>query len=235
MADPTCYSSLQACLIRLSKLDASGAPLAGAANGYASTAVIDLTVAVEIEEGDEFTLRNACGEICATFKDVDRIKRLNLSLNLCQLDFYLIEFLTDADLFESGGVPVGFQYPSVSAAAPNGVCFEIWTKAWDGTEQATPTFTTPDVAYDHWVFPRTKWVMGDLTMENDLMVVPVEGTSEENSNITANGPFNDWPAAVAGAGGVTRVGGVFYDSKTAFDTAATEADCTTQTVAAGSA
>jgi hypothetical protein len=228
MANPTCFASLQACALRVARLSAAGAPESGAENGYVSEAIIDLTVAVELTEGDEFEVKNGCGVICATFKDVDRIKRLNLTLNLCQLDFYLIDFLTEGGLIESGGLPVGFEYPSVTAAAQNGVSLEVWTKAWDGTEQAVPAFTSPNAAYNHWVFPKTKWVLGDITMENDLMVVPVTGFGEENSQITANGPFNDWPAAVANHGGITRVGGVFYD-----DTLPT-ATCAPEAVPAGS-
>lgn len=211
MSNPTCFSSLQACAIRVAKLTAAGAPSAGASNGYVTDALISLQVSVELTEGDEFEQKNGCGAICATFKDCDHIKRLSLSMDLCQLDAYLIEFLTDADLFSSGGNPIGWQYPSVTAGCPNGVSLEVWTKAWDGTEQAVPAFTSPDAAYWHWVFPKTLWTLGNITMENALMVVPVSGFSEENTSITANGPFNDWPAAVAGAGGVTRVGGVFLD------------------------
>lgn len=212
MSNPICFGSLQACAIRLAKITAAGAPDVGASNGYVSDALISLQVSVELTEGDEFEQKNGCGAICQTFKDCDRIKRLSLSMDLCQLDANLIEFLTDADLFSSGGNPIGWQFPSVTAACPNGVSLEVWTKAWDGTEQAVPTFTDPDAAYWHWVFPRTKWTMGNITMDNSIMVVPVTGFAEENSSITANGPFNDWPEAVANAGGVTRVGGVFLDA-----------------------
>lgn len=211
MANPICFSSLQAVAIRVAKLTAAGAPLTGGNNGYATDALIDVTAKVELSTGDEFTVKNGAGAVCATFKNCDNIKRLTLDMNLCQLDAYLLNFLTGAPLFTSGGNPIGWQYPSVTAGCPNGVSLEVWTKAWDATQQAVPAFTSPSAAFWHWVFPKTKWVQGDLKMENNIMVVPVTGTSEENASITANGPYNDWPAAVAGPGGITHVGGVFLD------------------------
>lgn len=228
MTTPICFSSLQAVRMRLAKLTAAGAPMTGANNGYVSDALIDVTVKVEITAGDEFEQKNGSGNICAVFKDCDRIKRLTIDMNLCQLDANLISFLTGADLFTSGGNPIGWQYPSVSAACPNGVALEVWTKAWDSTQQAVPAFTSPSVAYWHWVFPKTAFRLGDVKMDNSIMVVPVSGTGSENTSITANGPYNDWPAAVSGPGGVTRVGGVFLDSSIP------TASCATITVPVGS-
>jgi hypothetical protein len=203
-----CFGSLQACRIRLARLEASGHPFEGAGNGYVSDAIVKLDVSVELSEGDDFEIRNGCGAICQTFKADDKIKRLNLSLELCQLDADLLELMADCDLFISGGNTIGWQFPSVSAADNPGVCFEVWSKAWDGTAQAVPALTSPAAAYWHWVFPKTKWTIGDVTMENDLMTVPLNGTSEENSQITQNGPFNDWPVGAF----VSRVGGAFFDS-----------------------
>lgn len=204
--------TLQCVRLRVAKLTAAGAPNVGASNGYVSDSIVDLTVGVELTTGDDFEKKKGDGTLCGAFKDCDRIKRLNLSATFCELDAALLEFLTGADPFTSGGQTVGFQYPSISAACPNGVCLEVWTKAWDGSQQAVPSITSPLAAYHHWVFPRVKMVLGDIKFENAFADIPMTGTSEENSQITANGPFNDWPGFVGAAGGVTRVGGSFYDS-----------------------
>lgn len=209
----TCFASLQLCAIRVSELTLAGAPSPGANKGYASDAAVDLQVAVNLSTGDDFEQKNGCGAICAAFKQPDRIKRLDLTLDLCQLDSELIAQLTDGAKISSSGDVVGYQYPAVQGSDPNPVCFEGWSKAWDGSNQATPTATSPDVAYFHWVFPFTRWTLGQVKLENALMVVPVTGQASENSNITANGPFDDWPTYVGAAGGITRVGGWFLDSE----------------------
>jgi hypothetical protein len=208
----TCITSVDLCAIRVSKVTEGGSPISGASNGYVSEAPISLGVTVTTEAGDDLTLENGCGAIMSTLQTPDQLKGLELELNLCQLDSYLISLLTGANLFTSGGDAVGFQFPSVGTS-PDPVCFEGWSKAWTSTgAQLSHTFTTPNETWIHWVFPFTRWVQGDITMEHELMQVPVTGKGYENSRITVNGPFNDWPAAVAAQGGVTHLGGWFYDS-----------------------
>jgi len=207
----TCYTSISLCNLRIAKLLASGAPKTGAGNGYNTNAPIKLDISVEVSTGDDKELKNGCGLVMATFKEPDKIKRLNLSMDLSQLDMDVISFLDGSDTFSSGAEVIGMQFPSVTSELTTVTCVEAWSKAWDGGQQAVDPFTTPDVTYFHWVFPLTKWVQGDKTIEDELMVVPMNGTSEENSHITANGPFNDWPAEIAGPGGITRIGGVFLD------------------------
>lgn len=207
----TCYTSLQLCALRLALLETSGAPDTGLLNGYCTDAAIKLDISVEVSTGDDKELKNGCGDVIATFKEPDKIKRLNLGLDLSQLDMDVISFLDGSDTFRSAGSVIGMQFPSVTAGLTRQVCVEAWSKAWDGGQQAVDPFTTPDVTFFHWVFPLTKWVQDDKTVEDELMVFPMKGTSEENAHITANGPFNDWPASVSGPGGITRIGGVFLD------------------------
>jgi hypothetical protein len=227
-----CYGSLQACLIRVSKLTTAGAPSNAAANtnAYVSDAIVSLQVAVSLQQGDDISQKNGCGALKQSFKDCDKIKNLTLTMNLCELDADLIAFLTEATIFSSGGNTIGWEYPSTASSCPAGVCLEVWTKAWDGNQQAVPAFTSPSAAYWRWVFPRTVWTLGNVQMDNTIMVVPVTGTASENASITANGPHNDWPVAIAQAGGITRVGGVFLDDEDNLPTAA----CSTVAIPTGS-
>ena len=207
----TCITPVDLCAIRVSKITEGGAPIAGANNGYISEAPISLGVTVTTESGDDLTLENGCGQLMATLQTPDQIKGVELELNLCQLDAYLLQLLTGAQLFTSGSDAIGFQFAAVGSS-PSPVCLEGWSKAWtSGGNQLTHASTSPNETWIHWVFPFTRWVQGDITMEHELMQVPVSAKGYENRNITANGPYNDWPAAVAAQGGVTRLGGWFYD------------------------
>jgi len=207
----TCVTSLDLCAIRVARLSDAGVPQAGATNGYAANSPIRLQVTVTTEAGEEFTQRNGCGDLCAVFEEPDKIKGLQLAMDLCQLDAYLLRLTAGVDVIEDAGEAIGFEFPEVGST-PDPVCLEGWTKAWEGSQPATPTFTAPDAAYMHWVFPFTRWVNGDITMEHQLMVVPVSGKGRENANIGATGPFDDWPSVIASRGGITRIGGWFYDA-----------------------
>lgn len=207
----TCNTSLDLCGIRVAKLTSGGAPSTGASNGYFSDAPIKLQVTVTTEAGTDETQKNGCGALMATLQEPDKIKGIEFALDLCQLDAELLEIQTGGSVFVSGGNAVGAQLPAVGAEPPP-VCFEGWSKAWDGDAQVVAPLTTPNATYIHWVFPFTRWVQGAFTLEHKLLVIPVTGKGSENTHITANGPFNDWPVAVTGAGGVTRLGGWFFDA-----------------------
>lgn len=218
MPEPHCFGSLQVCRMRIAKLNASGSPLTGALNGYVTNALIEATVDLEIEEGDQFTLKNGCGEICQTFRDCDRLVGASIEMDLCHLDAELVAFMTGSsvirDLGGAGsGNAIGMEFAGTDDACADGVSLEMWTKAWDNTVQATPPFAGGNTnVYFHFVFPRTKFHVGQLTFENDFMRVPVAGFAEENPRITSNGPFDDWPADIAARGGITNIGGFFLDS-----------------------
>jgi hypothetical protein len=207
----TCVASVDLCAVRVASLTEAGAPDTGADNGYVTDAAIKLDVTVELETGDELVQKNGCGAICAVLREPDLIKGISLGTDLCQLDAELLALLTGSDTFTSGGNAIGSQFPAIGATPPP-VCFEGWSKAWESGQQAVAPFTDPDPTYIHWVFPYTRWVQGALVVEHALQVVPVTGKGQENESITVNGPFDDWPTAIADQGGVTRIGGWFYDA-----------------------
>lgn len=213
MSEPHCYGSLQLCRLRAALLLPSGAPDDGANNGYVTTAAISAGISLTLKEGDDLELIDGCGNVCQSFKDCDRIKRATVELDLCILDSELISLLIGGGtLFQQSGDAIGFGLPGIDADCPNGVALELWTKAWDGAVQATPPFLGGTTnAYWKFVFPKVKFQLGDMTLENGFAHFPLTGIAEENPNITANGPFNDWPTGVANAGGVVTSMGFFLE------------------------
>lgn len=212
MPNQTCFTSLQLCGIRVAELNVNGSPVTGAGHGYVSTSPIKMQIKIESEKGDEFTQKNGCGKLCVEYRDQARIKGASLMLELCQLDSALISLITGADNISSGANVIGMQVPAVTGDSDPGVCIEAWSKAWDGNQQAVPAFTTPNVAYYHWVWPRVRFIQGDIMLENGIAVIPVDGEANENARITANGPYDDWPTPVQNAGGITRFMGWWLDT-----------------------
>lgn len=205
------YEAFQALCLRATKIDAAGHPVPGANNGYLLHAVVDVGVEPDIEDGAEDTLKRGDGAICATSKEDDVIKRANVDLNICSLDAAFISLVTGAVLFSDAGVPMGFEVLGPDDAAPAGVILEAWSKAWDNSVQAAPDALSNAAAYFHWVFPRYRAQIGKVTLDTKHNAVPVSGVSESNSFATINGPYDDFPAYIVAAGGVTRPYGVFLD------------------------
>jgi hypothetical protein len=93
---PIAYQSLQACALRVTRLDDGGAPVAGPDSIYTTDAFISVENGLVIKEGDSFQLVNACGGVCASYEDCDRIQGTEGTVTLCQLDAELIAMMTGA-------------------------------------------------------------------------------------------------------------------------------------------
>lgn len=215
MADPHCYTPLQVCRLRVAQLNADGSPDVGASNGYITDALINAGIALEFETGDEFTLKNGCGGVCATFEDCDKLKRAEITLELCTLDAELMSLLIDGStLFAQAGDSIGWEAPPLSTPCPYGVAVELWAKAWNVDQQALPPYlggTTP--GYYRFFFPRVKFRPGDVTLENEFARTPVIGKCESNSGMSDTGPYDDFPVGVSGAGGIHNLYGWFLDAE----------------------
>jgi hypothetical protein len=210
-----CVGSLQVCRLRVAQLTAGGLPDSGSDTGYISDAIIQANISVELESGDDFVLKNGCGNLCQTFKDSDRVKRVNIDMELCQLDSELVGLLVGADTFvDMSNNTLGAALPSSTDTPSNGVALELWTKAWDSNQQANASLiggSSNDVLYFRWFFPFVRFQLGAMTLQNDILRIPVAGYGQENSDMPAEGPFQDFPTAVEAAGGIVTAGGWFLD------------------------
>lgn len=206
----TCVASVGLCAIRVALLSAAGAPLTGANNGLIVESAMSLQVTLTTDDGDDKTKKNGCGRLMVSLKGDKTLSGIEFAAKYCHLDADLISLKTGASVITSGGNPVGLELPSVgSVSAP--VCLEGWSKAIDVDHQIIDATTGPAATYIHWVWPYTQWVEDAHTLEDDAMEVDLSGVGRENPAITVNGPFNDWPSYVVAHGGITKLGGWFYD------------------------
>lgn len=183
-----CLPQIHACRLRVTKLDATGAPAPGASNAYVTDALASLEFGWETETGEEITEKNACGEIIVNYKAPDSIKRGTVTINLLTPDPELEEVLTAGALLTEGAA-VGFAAPPIGAMSEELVSVELWTKrinagVLDGT-----------FPYARWVYPKvTKLRPGNHTHAQANLGRSFVGEAHENEN-WGNGGFNDWLAA----------------------------------------
>lgn len=213
MSGPTCFGSLQVCAVRAALLGTNGRPVPGASNGYVSEALITASVGIDQTDANDKTKVNGCGRTCQTFTSKPTFKSASLGLALCELDIQIGQLLTGGNLFaesESGDF-FAWEFPGTDDEPPD-LSLEFWTKAWDGSSQATPDSTGGEAAYWHWCFNKTSWTLDDMTAEDDFLEFALTGVGTENPNMPAHGPFDDWPADLAANGGFTTAGGIFLDA-----------------------
>lgn len=205
-----CYGSIQACMLRWAVVNEAGQPQPGASNGYQSDALIQVGVGVELEAGADVSQKNGCGALCQAFRQPDLIKRVTLEIPLCQLDAELIQLAVGGTVITSGGLAIGYELPTLSDTPNPGGVLEVWTYAWDGESQAA---LAGAARYFHFVFPHARFSPGNFTLEApNFLQFPLVGYSDANPNVTINGPYNDWPAAVVAIGGITASAGWFLDT-----------------------
>jgi hypothetical protein len=183
-------SSVAGMAIRLTRLTASGAIVTGPSASYVTKKFVSLGFTPEYETGDEFTTKAADGSVCVTWKAPDTLKRVTLSIALCDPDPEFTEMISGGTLLSSGGLSVGYKAPLVGVdATPNGVAIEVWSIANVSGRQAG---TNP---YWHWVFPYAQMHQaGERAIQNDLLATSFEGWGVGNS--TFHSPAAPlWPFA----------------------------------------
>jgi hypothetical protein len=178
-------SAVAGMAIRLTRLAADGTPVSGPSGSYVTKKFVSLGFTPEYETGDEFTTKAADGTVCASWKAPDTLKRVTLSIALCDPDPEFTEMIAGGTLLSAGGKSVGWKAPLVGIdATPNGVAIEVWAVANVGGKQAAVN------PYWHFVFPYAQMhSAGERAIQNDLLATSFEGWAVGNVG------FGDGPAA----------------------------------------
>lgn len=183
-------SSVQGVALRVCKLGADGKPLVGTRTAIVTDAFMRFGFTSEYTAGEEIEEKAANGNVCIYYQASDVLKRVTFSLAICDPSPELHEMLVGGNiLLPSGGGtdPVGYAAPSTGIdATPNGVAFEVYSRAIVGGKPA------PDLPYWRWVFPYAKMKMtGDRVLENGALANEFEGWGVGNANY-GKGAANDW-------------------------------------------
>jgi hypothetical protein len=155
-----CPSGTKPCVIRIVRLDGCGVPVVGLKSVVVTKGFINIAAAKDYEEGQEFTQKNGCGELCISEKDCDVLKRINLTIGFCVIDHEGIGIMTSARLLvDAGGAAIG--YTSGSTQCDAGWSLEIWQK------EAGSNCDTGSEEWLYWAYPYlTNGKVGDVTLEN---------------------------------------------------------------------
>ena len=190
MPEPTCGGSVQACAMRVTMLEQDGVPLPGPIHTYTLATVSKLEAVPVYVKGVDLEVLSACNAPSLLYKDMDRMKRFDLTLTMIHYDPEFDNLLLGTELFNTGGQNVGISAPATAAYAGYfpGVSLEIWSK------HITNGDIDPQWPYIQWVLPRTRWQRGNITWDNAAMPVSFTGYTTQNPNYE-DGPFDDWPFA----------------------------------------
>lgn len=191
-------ASVDICRMRVAQLTAAGVPVPGTASGWVTDVVETARIGTTNDTINESIRRNGCGTIMTRIPQIVTVKGSSFSVDLTKWERHLIKLMCGGTVFTISGVPGGYMSPAFDDGQPAPVCIELWSKGWDASAQAVTAVSTPNVSYHCWVLPMVQCSLSEFTLANGDTVFTVTGEGSENPNITADGPWNDWPAGVAG-------------------------------------
>lgn len=201
-------ASVMASVIRVTRLNPDGTLATGTTDSYVTKSFISVSMTPEYEEGDEFTQKNAGGEVCVTYKAPDTLKRVNLEIAICDPNPEFTELVSGGALLTGATTSdtVGWAAPLIGQdAMPNGVAVEVWSKA---IVDGKPASVNP---YYHWVFPYAILRQGgDRVIENGILATSFEGWAVGNDGFAEgpNAPYWAFPEMTDRAYSYARTTGI---------------------------
>lgn len=181
-----CVAPIKARVMRITRLDACGVPVTGAGSVVTSNGFIQIEVEPEYEEGTEYLVRNANDELCVNEKSPNTLKRVNLSMDFCQIDPDAVVLMTGERLLQAtGGPPVtGTGVAFGEGQLTNRFSLEVWQPVAGsggcagGVEQ-----------FVYWAFPNVgNTQVGSFTLENAALTFTVEADTKAASVLWGDGP-----------------------------------------------
>lgn len=182
-----CFRSIQGLALRVTRLDACCAVVAGACAFVVSESFVTLNLTAEIEEPDEFLVKLANGKLCINETGCASLKRYNVELNVCNADPDLFEIISGVNtVTDFQGDVVGFQVDQDLGECSK-FALEFWTKVV-GDECVDPV--TGENQYLYWLLPCvSNGRIGDLTIENGPLTWTLTAEALPSSEWGV-GPFN---------------------------------------------
>jgi hypothetical protein len=181
--------SIKGKVVRLTRLDDCGEVVEGSCTTVVSDCFVSVTMAAEVEEGDEYLQKNAFGDFCINDKDVDRIKRVNVSIEFAEINPDSLDIIANAQPVVSGGNTIGSTIgPDTQSAA---FALEVWTKRTNPDGACDPD--APQWGYFVAPFVKNGRVDGDITIENGALTMSVVGQAFEAPASWGDTPYTSNP------------------------------------------
>ena len=188
MAENQTLPQVQACRLRVARLDATGAILTGADNLYVSDALVKVTFTPVYTDGQEIKQPNGCGENYVNYKANDNLDRGNITIQLISPDPELAEILSYGTVIDDGGDRKGWAAPALGLTPNDAVSVEAFSK------RINNGVLDADSPYAWHVYP---WVsnlrINPHSIENAAQQPEFSGQTYENPNWDT-GPTYDWDA-----------------------------------------
>lgn len=182
-----CAAPIKGTHYRLVKVDACGVPVTGATSlVVTSKGFVQVVMEPQYEDGQEFFERNADGLPCVNQKDAPTLKRMQLTIDLCEVDPVGVTYALSARLLDTTSNPTTGTGWAMSEGAPsNKYSLEVWQRvAGSGACDASGL---QRYIYNAWPHLGNTQI-GSYTIENGRSTVQLIAESFAASTQWGNGP-----------------------------------------------
>lgn len=123
----TCAVPIKGTHLRIVALDACGVPVTGASGlVVVSSGFIQVNMEPQYEEGVEFFERTASGDPCVNQKDDPTLKRMNLTIQMCEINTSGMAYITSARELMTGTPTTGTGFAVAEGNPVNRYSLEVW-------------------------------------------------------------------------------------------------------------
>lgn len=181
-----CYSVVRGKRVRVTRLDACGAPPAAmTTNALVTTSgFVSVAYSLDYEEGDEHIQKNANGDLCINDRSCDVLKRVLVTISFCEVDPDLFALVTANTLEVDGaGNDVGFR------VSENVACSNFALELWSGLDDVECDLDG-NQEFGYFLLPFVKnGTLRDFTVENGPTTFEIQAWTDASDGWGV-GPYN---------------------------------------------
>lgn len=177
-----CISPVQGTRARITRLDQCGAPVLGAGSVIVFDGFIEVAVSPQYEDGVEYRLRKANGQLCVNADGDDQFLRDDVDIRFCAINPDAVVITTGQELIATGSPVTGTGFWVKEGALTARWGLEVWS--------ADPeTCTGLQARYAYWAWPHlAAGRLSDFTIQNDVIEWRIRAKSKAANTAWGNGP-----------------------------------------------
>lgn len=190
-----CASPIQGTLMRIVRLDECGAPVTGDGAQVVTEGFVQVAVTQQYQDGTEYILRNAKGELCVNDVGADQFQRSDLSIQFCSVDPDIVGLITGTSIVTTGAPVTGTGFWVTEGEVTARFSLEVWQGV--AGEACVPGESVGQSVY--WAFPNVgAGRFNDFTISDGVLEWSLAGKTKAASPVWGTGPGDDpdWISAV---------------------------------------
>jgi hypothetical protein len=127
MAVSTCATPIKGTHLRIVALDTCGIPVTGSEGTVVvSSGFVQVVMEPQYEDGEEFFERTASGAACVNQKDDPTLKRMQLTIDFCEVNVVGSSYIIDARTLTTGTPTTGTGFAVAEGNPVNRYSLEVW-------------------------------------------------------------------------------------------------------------